>query len=253
MSTSQTTELHGRVALVTGAARNIGRAIAVTLAEAGAKVSVCARSDQSGIDETVAEITALGGEAIAILADLTDERAVAGMVQQTVARFGRLDILVNNAAVRGEVPLAQMTLQEWRRVMSTCLDAPFLCAREALGPLIASGHGAIINIGGLTAYTGARNRSHVVSAKAGIDGLTKALAHELAEHNITVNTVSPGLVETVRGKHSVAVPDHHRRHETLLGRRGRPEEVAAMVRHLAGPNSRFVTGQTIHVNGGVYM
>ena len=249
----QTPELQGRVALVTGAARNIGRAIAVALAEAGAKVAVCARSDKAGVDETVAEIGALGGEGLAILADLTDEQAVAGMVQQAVARFGRLDILVNNAAVRGETPLAEMTLQEWRRVMSTCLDGPFLCARAALSPLIASGQGAIINIGGLTAYTGARNRSHVVSAKAGIDGLTKALAHELADHNITVNTVSPGLVETVRGKHSAVTPDHHRRHETLLGRRGRPEEVAAMVRHLAGPHGRFITGQTIHVNGGVYI
>ena len=119
--------------------------------------------------------------------------------------------------------------------------------------MIASRQGAIINIGGLTGYTGAKNRVHVVSAKAGLDGMTKALAHELAEHQITVNLVSPGLIDTERGRNTPASPDHHRRHETLLGRRGKPEEVAAMVRHLAGPHGRFITGQTIHVNGGVYL
>lgn len=251
-------ELAGRVALVTGGARNIGRAIAISLADGGANVMVCAREDQAGLDETVAAIAAAGGTAVTVLADVTDEASVATMIAATLARFGRLDILVNNAAVRGEMPLADMTLAEWRRVVSVALEGPFLCARAALPALIASragtnGGGAIINIGGLTGYTGARNRAHVVSAKAGLDGLTKALAHELADNDITVNLVSPGLIDTVRGKHSVAKPDHHRRHEALLGRRGRPEEVAAMVRHLAGPLGRFVTGQTIHVNGGVYL
>lgn len=246
-------ELAGHVALVTGAARNIGRAIALDLAAGGAKVVAVAQSDKAGIDETVAAIAALGSEALAVLADVTDEASVAAMTKAAIGRFGRLDILVNNAAVRGETPLAEMTLAEWRRVVSVTLEGPFLCARAALPHLIASGHGAIVNIGGLTGYTGARNRAHVVSAKAGLDGLTKALAHELGDRAITVNLVSPGLIDTVRGKHTPASPDHHRRHETLLGRRGRPEEVAAMVRHLAGPNGRFITGQTIHVNGGVYL
>ena len=147
----------------------------------------------------------------------------------------------------------EMTLAEWRRVMSVTLEAPFLCCRAALPALKRSPAGAIINIGGLTAYTGARNRSHVVAAKAGVDGLTKALAHELAEAGITVNCVSPGLIDTVRGKHSAVRPDHHRRHAPLIDRRGRPEEVADMVRYLAGPSARFVTGQTIHVNGGVFL
>lgn len=246
-------ELDGRVALVTGAARNIGRAIALDLANGGAKVLVAAHSDKAGLDETVAAIAAAGGSAHAMTADVTDEAHVTAMVQEALDRFGRLDVLVNNAAVRGETPLAQMTLAEWRRVVSVTLEGPFLCARAALPALIASGQGAIINIGGLTGYTGARNRAHVVSAKAGLDGLTKALAHELADNAITVNLVSPGLIDTVRGKHNPTNPDHHRRHETLLGRRGRPEEVAAMVRHLAGPSGRFITGQTIHVNGGVYL
>ena len=193
-----------------------------------------------------------------MLADVTDESAVAGMIAAATSRFGRLDVLVNNAAARGEMPLGQMSLDEWRRVIAATLEGPFLCARAALPHLIASaaqpnGGGAIINIGGLTGYTGAKNRAHVVSAKAGLDGLTKALAHELAEHQITVNLVSPGLIDTVRGRHTAVAPDHHKRHATLLGRRGRPEEVAAMVRHLAGANGRYVTGQTIHVNGGVYL
>ncbi len=246
-------ELEGRVALVTGAARNIGRAIALDLANGGANVFVSAQSDNAGLDETVSAIAAAGGTAHAMLADVTNEDHVAAMFKAALDRFGRLDILVNNAAVRGETPLAEMTLAEWRRVVAVTLEGPFLCARAALPHLIASGHGSIINIGGLTGYTGAKNRVHVVSAKAGLDGMTKALAHELAEHTITVNLVSPGLIDTVRGKHNPANPDHHRRHETLLGRRGRPEEVAAMVRHLAGPNGRFITGQTIHVNGGVYL
>ncbi len=246
-------ELEGRVALVTGAARNIGRAIALDLAKGGAKVVVTAQSDKAGLDETVAAIVAAGGTAHAMLADVTNEDHVASMFKAALDRFGRLDVLVNNAAVRGETPLAEMTLAEWRRVVAVTLEGPFLCARAALPHLIASGQGSIINIGGLTGYTGAKNRVHVVSAKAGLDGMTKALAHELAEHTITVNLVSPGLIDTVRGKHNPTNPDHHRRHETLLGRRGRPEEVAAMVRHLAGPNGRFITGQTIHVNGGVYL
>ncbi len=246
-------ELAGLVALVTGGARNIGRAIALDLAAGGAKVVVAARSDRAGIDETVAAITSGGGEALAVIADITDEGAVAAMTAAAITRFGRLDILVNNAAVRGETKLSEMTLAEWRRVVAPTLEGPFLCARAALPHLVASKTGAIINIGGLTGYTGARNRVHVVSAKSGLDGMTKALAHELAENNITVNLVSPGLIDTVRGKHNPTNPDHHKRHDTLLGRRGRPEEVAAMVRHLAGPNGRFITGQTIHVNGGIYL
>jgi 3-oxoacyl-[acyl-carrier protein] reductase len=246
-------ELAGLVALVTGGARNIGRAIALDLAAGGAKVVVAARSDRAGLDETVAAITSGGGEALAVIADITDEGAVAAMTAAAITRFGRLDILVNNAAVRGETKLSEMTLAEWRRVVAPTLEGPFLCARAALPHLVASKTGAIINIGGLTGYTGARNRVHVVSAKSGLDGMTKALAHELAENNITVNLVSPGLIDTVRGKHNPTNPDHHKRHDTLLGRRGRPEEVAAMVRHLAGPNGRFITGQTIHVNGGVYL
>jgi 3-oxoacyl-[acyl-carrier protein] reductase len=246
-------ELAGRVALVTGAARNIGRAIALDLARAGAAVVVNARNDRAGAEAVAGEIEAAGGRALAHLADVTDEAAVAAMIEAVRARFGRLDVLVNNAAVRRETALGEMSLAEWREVTGIVLDGAFLTTRAALPLLEASDAGAIVNIGGLTAYTGAANRAHVVAAKAGLDGLTKALAHELAAKGITVNLVSPGLIETARGAHAPANPSHHKRNATLLGRRGEPEEVAAWVRRLAGPDARFMTGQTIHVNGGAFL
>jgi 3-oxoacyl-[acyl-carrier protein] reductase len=246
-------ELEGRVALVTGAAKNIGRAIALALAEGGARVMVSARASVDDLAETVRFIREAGGEAESVLADVTDEASVKAMLAATVKRFGRLDILVNNAAIRTEMPFADLTLAEFRKVTSVALEGPFLCARAALPTLRAGGHGAIINIGGLTAYTGAKDRAHVVAAKAGLDGLTKALAHDLAADGITVNLVSPGLIDTVRGGHSPKAPTHHQSHATLLGRKGRPDEVAAMVRHLAGPDARYITGQTFHVNGGAYL
>ncbi|HEY5795182.1 MAG TPA: SDR family oxidoreductase [Bosea sp. (in: a-proteobacteria)] len=247
------TELAGKVALVTGAARNIGRAIALELAAGGAAVMGVALTDAAGLGEMVGAVEAEGGRAASQLADVTDRASVCAAIEATLARFGRIDILVNNAAIRGEVAFEDMTLAQWHQVLGVTLDGPFLCAQASLDALTASGVGAIINIGGLTAYTGARQRAHVVTAKAGLDGLTKALAQELAPRGITVNLVSPGLIDTVRGGHSAAQPDHHKHAATLVGRRGRPQEVAAMVRYLAGPNARYVTGQTLHVNGGAYL
>lgn len=246
-------ELEGKVALVTGAARNIGRAIALELAAGGAAVMGAALSDENGLGEMVAAVEAEGGRAASQLADVTDPDSVRAAVEATLARFGRIDVLVNNAAIRGEVAFEAMTLAQWHQVLGVTLDGPFLCAQAALEALSASGAGSIVNIGGLTAYTGAKQRAHVVTAKAGLDGLTKALAQELAERQITVNLVSPGLIDTARGGHSAAQPEHHKRHATLVGRRGRPQEVAAMVRYLAGPNGRYLTGQTLHVNGGAYL
>jgi 3-oxoacyl-[acyl-carrier protein] reductase len=247
-------ELDGRVALVTGAARNIGRAIALDLADAGAAVAVAARADKDGAEETARRIEERGGSALVLLADVTNEADVARMTERALERFGRLDILVNNAAVRREVAFEAMSLAEWRDVLAVTLDGAFLCSRAAVRPLAAGGAGAIVNIGGLTAYTGARHRAHVVAAKAGLDGLTKALAQELADRGITVNLVAPGLIDTVRGGPSApGEPEHHKRHATLVGRRGRPEEVAATVRHLAGPRGRYLTGQTVHVNGGAFL
>jgi 3-oxoacyl-[acyl-carrier protein] reductase len=250
----QEADFEGRVALVTGAARNIGRAIAIALAEGGASLVLTARSDREGLEETAREIRARGRAAEVILADVTKEWDVANLFEGALHRFGRLDILVNNAAVRSETPFDDMTLEHWHEILAVTLDGAFLCTRAALRPLTESGRGAVVNIGGLTAYLGAVNRAHVVAAKAGLDGLTKALAQEFAPRGITVNLVSPGMIDTVRGgSSSAADPAHHKIHKPLVGRRGAPWEVAAMVRHLCGPNGRFLTGQTIHVNGGAFL
>jgi 3-oxoacyl-[acyl-carrier protein] reductase len=188
------------------------------------------------------------------MADVTDRAAVDAMVAATLRRFGRLDILVNNAAVRGEKPFAELDLATWRNVLAICLDGAFNCAQAALAALKASGMGTIVNIGGLTAHTGAADRAHVVTAKAGLVGLTRALAHDLAEFGITVNDVSPGMMDTVRGASAGhQQPRHHSTQKPLAGRRGRPDEIAGAVRWLAGPAGRFVTGQVIHVNGGTYL
>ena len=245
-------ELKGRVALVTGGARNIGRAIALDLASAGANLVLTARADQAGLEETAALCRAKGVKAEVILADITDVASIKSLIAGVEAAFGRLDILVNNAALRAETHIEDISVEEWRQVLAVNLDAAFFTAQAALPLLRKSDAGAIINIGGLTAYTGAKNRPHVVAAQAGLDGLTKALAQDLAPA-LTVNLVSPGLIATQRGGSSPTEPDHHKKHTTLLGRRGQPEEVAAMVRHLVGPNGRYITGQTLHVNGGVYL
>jgi 3-oxoacyl-[acyl-carrier protein] reductase len=242
-------ELDGKVALVTGGARNIGRAIALDLADGGAAVTIVARSDIAGANAVALEIEARGGQALAIVADITDPAAARRAVDATIERFARFDILVNNAGIRPEAPLEQISLDAWRQVMAVTLEGPLLLAQAALTALEAS-KGTIVNIGGLTAYTGAAHRAHVVTAKAGLDGLTKALAVELAARDITVNLVAPGLIDTVRDG---AAPQHHKARTTLLARRGRPEDVAAAVRYLAGPRARYLTGQTIHVNGGAFL
>ena len=254
MSEITTRELRDRVALVTGASRNIGRAIALDFASAGAVVAVVTKSDTTAAKSVVAEIEKSGGSGIAITADIADPVGIRRMIAETVSAFGRLDILVNNAGVRPESKIEDLTQESWREVMGVILDAPFFTVQAALPYLEKSDAASVVNIGGLTAYTGASHRAHVVSAKAGLDGLTKALALELAPKNITVNLVSPGLIDTVRGAHSAVSPEHHKKHANLvLGRRGRPEEVAAMVRYLVGPKARYLTGQTLHVNGGAYL
>jgi 3-oxoacyl-[acyl-carrier protein] reductase len=242
-------ELDGRVALVTGGARNIGRAIALDLADAGAHVTVVARADMKGTRATAAEIEAKGSKSLALQADVTNEADVRRMVDETLARFGRLDILINNAGIRPEAALENLTLQSWRDVMAVSLDGAFLCVKAALAALEKS-RGTIVNIGGSTAYMGAMHRAHVVAAKAGLDGFTKALAVELAPKGITANLVAPGMIDTVRDG---AEPQHRKARTVLAGRRGRPEDVSAMVRFLVGPKGRYLTGQTIHVSGGVVL
>jgi 3-oxoacyl-[acyl-carrier protein] reductase len=247
------TELTGKVALVTGGARNIGRAISLSLAAGGAAVVVNARTSLADAEKTVAMIHAGGGKAAPHLADVTEAAAVAGLIDATIGQFGRLDFLVNNAAVRGETPFAEIKLEEWRRVLSVVLDGAFLCTQACLPFLCRSERPAIINIGGLTAYTGASGRAHVVAAKSGLAGLTRALALELAPQGVTVNCVVPGTIETARGLPGAPERPAHRDSLPPLGRRGDPEEVSAIVRMLCGPDARYITGQAIHVNGGGFM
>jgi 3-oxoacyl-[acyl-carrier protein] reductase len=247
-----TAELSGRVALVTGAGRNIGRAIALALAEGGAAVVVNARANRAQAEGVAGEIERAGGKAIAFTADVTDAGAVQAMTSAAAAHFGRIDILVNNAAVRAEQAFDEMTLADWRAVTAVILDGAFNCARACLPHLRRAGGGVIINIGGLSAHTGAARRPHVVTAKAGLLGLTRALAHELAADNIRVNTVTPGLMAAPRPA-GQAEPEHHARIHSLVGRRGMPEDIAAAVRFLCGPGASFITGQNIQVNGGSFL
>src|SRR5712672_3927189 len=246
-----TTELSGRVAIVTGAGRNIGRAIALALADGGASVVVNARSNRAEADAVAREIESLGGKALVHIGDVSDAAAAQAMADAALARFGRIDILVNNAALRREKPFAEMDYAEWREILDVTLDGAFHCTKACLPALRNSGEGTIVNIGGLSAHTGAGNRAHVITAKAGIVGFTRALANDLAGDGITVNCVVPGLIGTPRPK-GQPEPAHHLTHRTLTGERGTPEDVAAVVRFLCSPAARYMTGQAIHANGGAY-
>jgi 3-oxoacyl-[acyl-carrier protein] reductase len=250
----ETAPLAGKVALVTGAGRNIGRAIALALADAGARVAVNVRASRDEGEAVVREIAARGGDALLVVADVAQRAQVDAMIATVTQCFGGLDILVNNAAVRHEMPFADMPYAAWREALDVCVDGAFHCTQAAL-PLLKNGTGsAVVNIGGLTAHTGAARRAQVVTAKAALGGLTRALAHELAEFGITVNCIAPGLIDTVRHRASASSdPAHHASHATLLGRRGHPDEIAGAVVWLSGPGGRFTTGQTLHINGGAYL
>ena len=224
-----TKELIGKVAVVTGAGRNIGRAIALTLAEGGASVLVNARHNRVEAEAVVREIEAAGGQAIAHIGDVADAKAL-----------------------RREKPFTQMDYADWREILDVTLDGTFHCVKACLPALRQSGTGTIVNIGGLSAHTGAANRAHVVTAKAGIIGFTRALAHDLGDDGITVNCVVPGLIGTPRPKDKPE-PAHHLTHQTISGERGRPDDVAATVRFLCSTGARYINGQAIHANGGAYL
>jgi 3-oxoacyl-[acyl-carrier protein] reductase len=247
-----TRELSGKVAIVTGAGRNIGRAIALALSEGGASVVVNARSNRAEADAVAAEIEAAGGKALVHIGNVADAKAVQAMAGTATRQFGRIDILVNNAALRREKSFTEMDYAAWREVLDVTLDGAFHCVKACLPALRQSGTGSIVNIGGLSAHTGAANRAHVVTAKAGIIGFTRALAHDLSPEGITVNCVVPGLIGTPRSKDKPE-PAHHLTHQTITGEKGRPEDVAATVRFLCGPAARYINGQAIHANGGAYL
>jgi 3-oxoacyl-[acyl-carrier protein] reductase len=243
-------ELGGKVAIVTGAGRNIGRAIALTLARSGAAVIVNARSNAVEADAVVRAIEAAGGKAARVLGDVADPKVAEALAAAALERFGRIDILVNNAALRREKPITEMSFADWREVMDVTLDSAFHCVKACLPALRRQG-GAIVNIGGMSAHVGAPSRAHVMAAKAGLVGFTRGLAHDLAADRIAVNCVVPGAIDTTRT--AGAKPARHLTHGTITGARGAPEDVAALVHFLCTPAAHYITGQAIHANGGGYL
>jgi 3-oxoacyl-[acyl-carrier protein] reductase len=242
-----------KVALVTGAGRNIGRAIALALSREGFALAINVRASVAEGQGVVDELLAAGTPALLCVADVTDRVAVGAMMSQIEQQWGRLDVLVNNAAIRREASIDELSVESWHDTLAVVLDGAFFCAQAALPMLRKSAQGAVINIGGLTAHTGAKNRAHVVTAKAGLVGFTRALAHDLAPA-ITVNCVSPGMIASDRNASTAsAAPQHHAVHHPLLARRGSVDEVAAMVAWLAGAKARFITGQVMQVNGGTHL
>ena len=245
--------LDGRVAIVTGSGRNIGRATALELAHRGAAVVVNARANRREAEGVVGEIEALGGKAVAAVADVGDQAQVNAMAERALEAFGRVDILVNNAGMRAAQGIADMTAEQWRQVLAVNLDAPFFCAQAVVPGMMERGWGRIINVSGLNAFSGRAGWAHVCASKMGALGLTRALAAELAEYNILVNHIVPGAFDTTPPPEQaggVMPPAAARAAGIPLGRLGMPEEIATACAFLASDDASFITGQTIHVNGG---
>jgi 3-oxoacyl-[acyl-carrier protein] reductase len=245
--------LAGKVAIISGSGKNIGKAIALALARDGAAVVVNGRGDRAIIEETAKEIREAGGRAMPYLADISKLDAVAAMVDAAVKEFGGVDIAVGNAGLRRQTPFLQMNLEEWHEILAVALDGAFILAKATVPEMLKRGGGSFIGLSGVSHHAGSTGRIHVNASKAGLEGMVRGLAMELAPHNITANTIAPGSIDTVRGP-SAGGPQGRGSisHAIPLGRQGRPEEIAAMVRFLVGPEGRYITGQTIHVNGGLF-
>jgi 3-oxoacyl-[acyl-carrier protein] reductase len=244
--------LKDKIALVTGASQGIGRATSLALAEAGAKVAVAARSADK-LASLVAEIAAAGGEALAVPMDVAEAVQVKAGFQQVLAKFGRLDILVNNAAITRDTLALRMKLEDWEAVVRTNLTGAHLCIQQALGPMLKQRSGRIINLTSVVAETGNAGQANYVASKAGLIGLTRAIAVEVASRSITVNAVAPGFIETpmtdplpqeLKDKMKSLIP---------LGRFGKDREVAAAIVFLSSDEAAYVTGQVLDVNGGMHM
>ena len=249
-----TLPLQGRVALITGAGRNIGRAIALTLARDGAAVLVNGRSDKDAVDATVADIVAAGGKAFAAMGDVSDPKVAPQLAELAAKQFGGVDILVSNAGLRRQTSFLDMSFEEWREIMSVALDGAFLLGKAFIPQMVAKGQGgAFVAMSGISTHVGTPNRCHVSASKSGLEGLMRALAVELAPHRITCNAVSPGAIDTARGASAGPTPASRINRPIPLKRFGTVDEIAAMVRLLVGPEGTFITGQTIHVNGGEFL
>jgi 3-oxoacyl-[acyl-carrier protein] reductase len=243
--------LTDRVAIVTGASRGIGRAIALALARQGARVVAAARGDHA--EGVAAEIAAAGGQAVAAPVDVTEASAVAALVALALERFGRVDVLVNNAGITRDQLMLRMKPEDWDAVVRTNLTAAFTCAQAVLRPMLRQRGGRIISIGSVVGQAGNAGQANYAATKAGLIGFSKALALEVASRGITVNVVAPGLIETDMTR---ALPEEARAGwagKVPLGRIGAPEDVASAVCFLASDEASYITGQVIAVNGGMYM
>ena len=243
--------LKDKVALVTGASQGIGRATALALAEAGAKVAVAARNAEK-LAALVAEIEGRGGAALAVPMDVADAAQVKTGFQAVLGKFGRLDILVNNAAITRDTLALRMKLEDWDAVLRTNLTGAHLCIQQALGAMLKQRAGRIINLTSVVAETGNAGQANYVASKAGLIGLTRAIAVEVASRSITVNAVAPGFVETpmtdvlsqeLKDKMKAMIP---------LGRFGQDREIAAAIVFLASDEAGYITGQVLGVNGGMH-
>ncbi len=244
-------DLTGRVAVVTGASRGIGRAVARELATTGARVLAGARDQHA--DAVAAEITAGGGTAHAVSVDVMDSESVRRMIGTALDRFGRVDILVNNAGIARDQLLVRMKRDEWDAVLATNLTAAFTCAQAALRPMLKQRFGRIISISSVVGQMGNAGQANYAASKAGVIGMTKSLAREVASRGITVNVVAPGMIDTEMTRAVMQASREAWASEIPLGRLGTPEEVAAAVGFLASDKAAYITGQVVGVNGGLYM
>jgi 3-oxoacyl-[acyl-carrier protein] reductase len=243
-------KLAGKVALVTGSGRNIGRATVLRLAAEGAHVVVNARTNEAEADAVVREARSLGVEAIAVIADLARKDQIEAMAATALSEFGRVDILINNAAIRPHKPFTELTAQDWEAVRSVVLDGAVYLTRALIEKMVENRYGRILFFTGEGAFSGGSGRAHVSAAKMGLVGFARGLASEFAAHDIRVNVVSPGIIDTAR-----AHPEWYQGHVPNaagipLGRQGKVDEIAATCLFLVGDEGGFITGQTIHVNGG---
>jgi 3-oxoacyl-[acyl-carrier protein] reductase len=244
--------LKDKVALVTGASQGIGRATSLALVEAGAKVAVAARNTEK-LAALASGISAAGGEALAISMDVADAAQVKGGFQQALAKFGKLDILVNNAAITRDTLALRMKLEDWEAVLRTNLTGAHLCIQQALGAMLKQRSGRIVNITSVVAETGNAGQANYVASKAGLIGLTRAIAVEIASRGITVNAIAPGFIETPMTDVLSAELKEKMKSLIPLGRMGTDREVASAVVFLASDEAGYITGQVLDVNGGMHM
>jgi 3-oxoacyl-[acyl-carrier protein] reductase len=244
--------LKDKVALVTGASRGIGRDTALALAEAGAKVAVAARNEEK-LAALVAEIEAAGGTAQGLKMDVADADQVKAGFKQVVEKFGRLDILVNNAAITRDGLAMRMKPDDWEAVLKTNLTGAHLCIQQALATMMRARAGRIINISSVVAQSGNAGQANYVAAKAGLIGLTKAIAIEMASRNITVNAVAPGFIETPMTDVLSDKVKEELKTRIPLGRMGSPRDIAAAIVFLASDEAGYITGHVLNVNGGMHL